>query len=446
MATSSHLDDAVITGSAARVEVPPPVNGAILKRRIRVRRRRLYWGIAALAVIGAGTAWYLTHRGPKPTEIQTATVARADLQAKVTANGRVQAQKKVEISATIAGQITHLAVEEGDRVTRGQLLLQIDPVNPRALARSSEASMQALLREADSARARLEQARIDFQRAEENHRARIISTADLDQARTALATAEAGVRAADRRVEQARATLEGARDTLAKTTVVAPMDGIVTARRVEEGEVAVIGVLNQPGTVLLTISDMSVVEAELEVDETSIPTVKVGQEARVRIDAYPNQTFTGVVTEVGSSPMDRTETQQQSEAIKFKVKVQIQDPPDTIKPGLSVQSDILTGFAPQAIVVPLQALVVRDIPREPGETPAPGAPREEEGVYVVKDGKAEFRKVETGLLGELDVEVLEGLEGGETLVAGPFRALRNLEPGGAVVEKKPGEGPGSQGG
>jgi len=440
MATSSRLDGGVIGSSASRAEAAPRPNGTVSKRNLRLRRRRLWWGAAGVAVIGAGTAWYLTHRGPKPTEVQIATVGRADLQAKVTANGRVQAQKKVDISATIAGQITHLAVEEGERVRKGQLLLQIDPVNPRALARSSEASMQALLREVDSARARLDQARVDFQRAEENHRSRIIATADLDQARTGLATAEAGVRAAERRAEQARATLEGARDTLAKTTVVAPMDGIVTARRVEEGEVAVVGVLNQPGTVLLTISDMSVVEAELEVDETSIPSVKVGQESRVRIDAYPNRTFTGVVTEVGSSPMDRTRTQPQNEAIKFKVKVEIQDPPDTIKPGLSVQSDILTGFAPQAIVVPLQALVLRDIPRQPGEVPALGAPREEEGVYLVKGEKAEFRKIRTGLLGELDVEVVEGLEAGATVITGPFSALRSLEDSAPVVEKKPAKG------
>jgi HlyD family secretion protein len=333
-------------------------------------------------------------------------------------------------------------VEEGDRVRKGQFLLQIDAANPRAAARGSEASMQALLREVDSARAQLGQAQVDFRRAEENHGARIIATADLDQARTALATAEAVVRAAERRVEQARATLEGARDTLARTTVLAPIDGVVTARRVEEGEVAVIGVLNQPGTVLLTISDMSVVEAELEVDETSVPSVKVGQEARVRVDAYPNRTFDGIVTEVGSSPMDRTATQQQSEAIKFKVKVEIKDPPDTVKPGLSVQADILTGFAAQAIVVPLQALVLRDAPREPAGAAAPGAPREQEGVYLLKDGKAEFRPVKTGLLGELSVEVKEGLAGGETLVTGPFRALRSLKPGDAAeAEKKPGRGP-----
>ena len=443
MATSSHLDDRVMSAPALRVEAPPKVAvNNHQKKRARLRRRRIAWGAGALAVIGAATTWFVMNRGPKPTPVQLGTVARADLQARVIANGRVQAQKKVDMSATIAGQITRLAVEEGDRVSKGQFLLQIDATNPRAIARSTEASMAALGRDLDSARAELEQARIDFRRAEENHQARIISTADLDQARTGLSTAEARVQAAERRVEQARATLDGARDTLKKTTVVAPMDGIVTARRVEEGEVAVIGVLNQPGTVLLTISDMSVVEAEMEVDETSIPSVEVGQEARVRIDAYPNRAFDGVVTEVGSSPMDPTDMQQQTEAIKFKVKIQIKDPPDTIKPGLSVQADILTGFAGQAVVVPLQALVVREIPREEGAPLAPGAPRDEEGVYLVKDGKAEFQKVTTGLLGELDVEILEGLEGSETLITGPFRALRNLKPGDAVTEEeKPADGP-----
>jgi len=304
--------------------------------------------------------------------------------------------------------------------------------------------MQALLREVDSARARLAQARLDARRAEENHLARIISNADLDQARTALATAEAALRAAERRVEQARATLEGARDTLAKTTVLSPIDGIVTAKRVEEGEVAVIGVLNQPGTVLLTISDMSIVEAEMDVDETSIPSVKVGHEARVRVDAYPNRTFDGVVTEVGSSPIDRTAAQQQSEAIKFKVKIQIRNPPDTVKPGLSVQADILTGFRSQALVVPLQALVVRDVPRPAGVKAAPGAPRDEEGVYLVENGQARFQPLETGLMGELSVEVLKGVKGGETIVTGPFRALRSLKPGDAIERekaKKPGGPP-----
>ncbi len=433
MEISSRLDALAGTDLAAE----PAVGPAVLRRK-RVRTRRLVWGGLALAMITGLATWAALRRGPKPTTVQMMTVGREDLQAKVTANGRVQAQKKVDLSATVAGQVTHLAVDEGDRVKKGQFLLQIDPVSPRAAARSSEASMQALLREVDSARARLEQARLDDRRAEENHAARIISNADYDQARTALATAEATLRAAQRRAEQAQATLEGARDTLAKTTVLSPIDGVVTAKRVEEGEVAVIGVLNQPGTVLLTISDMSVVEAEMEVDETSIPSVKLDQRARVRIDAYPNRTFDGVVTEVGSSPIDRSasQQQQQSDAIKFKVKVRIENPPDTIKPGLSVQADILTGFRSQALIVPLQALVLREAPRPAGGKTEPGAPRDEEGVYLVENGKVRFQPLQTGLLGELSVEVVKGLKGGETLVTGPFRALRSLKPGDPVEREK----------
>jgi HlyD family secretion protein len=185
---------------------------------------------------------------------------------------------------------------------------------------------------------------------------------------------------------------------------------------------------------------MSVVETEMEVDETSIPSVKLGQEALVRVDAYPNRTFNGVVTEVGSSPIVKANASA-NEAIKFKVKIEIKDPPEGIKPGLSVQADILTGFRSQALVVPIQALVVRDIERKPGETPKPGAPRDEEGVYLMADGKAQFQKIQTGLLGELSLEVVDGLKGGETVVSGPFRALRSLKPGDPVKVEEKKEGP-----
>jgi HlyD family secretion protein len=396
------------------------------------------WLFGGSVLVLSGGAWWALHRGDAPTEVQVATVGREDLQAKVMANGKVQAQRKVDLSATVAGQVTRLAVKEGDVVKKGQLLLQIDSANPRAAARSIEASVQALLRDLESARANRDQARLDARRAEDNHKASIISNADLDRARTALATAEAAVLGAERRVEQARATFEGARDTLSKTTVVSPIDGIVTAKRVEEGEVAVVGVLNQPGTVLLTVSDMSVVETEMEVDETSIPAVKVRQEARIRIDAYPNRTFDGVVTEVGNSPIVKTGAQ--SEAIKFKVKIRITNPPPDVKPGLSVQADILTGFRAQALVVPLQALIVRDIEHKPGETPKPGAPREEEGVYLMEGGKARFQSIQAGLLGELSTEVTGGLKGGESLITGPFKALRALKPGDAVRLEKPKKG------
>jgi HlyD family secretion protein len=412
-------------------------------RRFFVKRKVL-WILIAVVLLAALGGFAYSKRGPQPTEVQVAKVGREDLQAKVSANGKIQAQKKVDISATIPGQITHLAFEEGDEVKKGQFLLQIDQVNPRAMARSNEFSMQALRQDLESARSTLEQARADFRRADGNFKAGIIPAADMERTRTAVRSAEAAVQASQQRVEQAGATLEGARDTLAKTTIRSPMDGIVTARRVEEGEVAVIGIQNSPGTVLLTISDMSVVEAELEVDETSIPNVKLGQEALVRLDAYPDQTFHGTVTEVGSSPLDSAANQ----AIKFKVKIRVTNPPAGIKPGLSARADILTGFRAHALVVPLQALVVRDIERKerkPGQpAPGPDAPREQEGVYLMEGAKARFQPLKTGLVGDLAIEVVDGLHGGETVINGPFKALRTINPGDPVKleETKKGEGRG----
>ena len=396
-------------------------------------KKKLIWTCVILLVVAGVAAVAIKNKGPKPTEVQVAKVVREDLQAKVSANGKIQAQKKVDVSATIAGQITNIAVEEGDAVKRGQLLAQIDPVSTRAQVRGSEASIEALRRDVDSARANLEQMRADFRRAEGNFKNGIIPAADLERTRTAVSTAEAAVKASERRVAEAAAGLEGTRDLLAKTTIRAPMDGVVTARRVEEGEVAVIGIQNSPGTVLFQISDMSVVEAELEVDETSIPNVVLGQEARVRLDAYPNKTFRGTVTEVGSSPILAGANQ----AIKFEVKVRLDDPPPGIKPGLSARADILTGFRGNALVVPLQALVVREIERKPGVKVDPNAPRDQEGVYLMENGKARFQPISTGMIGELSIEVASGLQGGETLVTGPFKALRELEPGGAVKVEDP---------
>jgi HlyD family secretion protein len=352
----------------------------------------------------------------------------------VSANGKIQAVTKVEITANVMGPVTDLRVKEGDKVKKGDLLLEIDNARSKAGVDSLRASAQALSHDFETAKARLEQAKADFARSSANHKAGIISQSDFEQASTALRTAQNTFDSAQQRVAQARADLAAGQDTLNKTRITAPMDGVVTAKRIELGETAVIGLQNQPGTVLVTISDMSQVEAEMEVDEASIPSVKLGQSAQVRIDAYPNQIFHGEVTEVGGSPIVQTNV---NEAIKFKVKVRIQDPPATIKPGLSNQADIFTGSRDQVLAIPLQALVMKDIKLKPGQSFAPGAPREEEGVFVMEGGKAVFKPLKTGLMGELNVEVLSGLKGGEQLIIGPFKSLRELKGGEDVrIEKK----------
>ena len=386
-------------------------------------------GLAAIVIIGI-----IASRGDKGIPVQVGTVARENIQAKVSANGKIQAVKKSDITANVMGQVIGLKVKEGDIVKKGDLLLEIDNIRSKAAVDSLRASSAATAHDFDTAKARLDQARNDFARITANFKAGIISQAEFEQSSTALRTAQTTFDSARKRVDQSQADLAGGQDTLNKTRIVAPMDGVVTARHIELGETAVIGLQNQPGMVLVTISDMSKVEAEMEVDEASIPTVKLGQEAQVRIDAYPNQVFTGVVTEVGGSPIVKVTT---NEATKFKVKVQIKDPPYTIKPGLSTQADIFTGRRDQALAVPLQALVMKEIKPKKGETLKPGAPRDEEGVFLMVGGKAVFQSVKTGLLGELNVEVLSGLKGGEQLITGPFKTLRDLK-GNEVVklEKK----------
>lgn len=414
----------------------PSLNDA-LSGGFDMKRKQIWMlagGAALIVVVGIAAS-----TGDKAQPVQVAKASRQRIISKVSANGKVQAVKKVDISANVMGKVTRLAVKEGDVVKAGQFLLEIDPARSRASVMGVEASSQALAQDLQSAQARLEQAKKDFQRAEANRKAGIISQAEYDQVRTTLTTAERTADSANKRLEQGRANVTEARVSLNYTTITAPMDGVVTARRIEQGETAVMGLQSQPGTVLLTISDMSKVEAEMEVDEASIPAVKLKQNAQVRIDAYPNQTFEGEVTEVGGSPILKTSA---NEAIKFKVKVWIKNPPLTIKPGLSAQADIFTGNRENVLAVPIQSLVTREIKVKPGETAKPGAPRDEEGVYLLEGGKTKFVPIKTGLMGDLEVEITEGLKGEETVITGPFRLLRDFKGGekvSAEKAKKPGK-------
>jgi len=398
--------------------------------------------IAVVLGLGAILAFSLSGRDRNLPRVTTAKVEKVDLVAKVTANGKIQARRKVDLSALVMGQIVNLAVKEGDRVKKGQLLLQIDKAQLAAAAQGSEASLEAMRHDLDAARANAEQAKSDFVRAKGNYDAHILAEADYQKAKSNLDTANATLAATEQRMRQAMATLAGSRDSLSKTTVVAPIEGVVTALPVKEGEVTVIGTMNNPGTQLLTISDMGEVEAVMMVDETSVPQVKVGQTATLLIDAYPGTTFQGVVTEVGSSPIPKNDPDllsltQNSEAINFKVKIRVQNPPDTIRPGFSVTAEIVTGRQPGATAIPIQALVVRDVPKKKG-APATSAtrPETEEGVYLVKEGKLQFAKVKTGLAGELMIEVKSGPAPGAEIVTGPFKVLRQVKEGDKVVVEK----------
>jgi HlyD family secretion protein len=395
--------------------------------RLNLRRGRWLLIVLGGILILGGAAIYKHERG-NPVPVLTGKVATQDVISKVTANGKIQAENRVELSALVMGQIVNLAVREGDNVKKGDFLLQIDQNRAAADAAGSNAALRASLADRDSAQTTMEQAEIDFDRIRRNYEARIASESDFQKARSAQETARSAFQAAQNRVDQMRASLSATRDTLSKTTIRAPISGIVTTLRVKAGEVTVVGTMNNQGTQLMTISDMSSVQAVLMVDETDTPSVQVGQKALLQIDAYPGRTFDGVVTDVGNSPILPDDADLQgltttSDAINFKGKVKVLAPPAGIRPGV-------TATKRNVAAVPLAAVVVRDSPK--GETTGAGRLKTQEGVYALRDGKAVFVPVRTGISGELMVELLSGPEPGEQIITGPFKALREIKDGDRV--------------
>ena len=397
----------------------------------------------AIVVIGALTA-FIRGRDKDVPRVTTAKVEKLDLVSKVTANGKIQAQRKVDMSALVMGQIVNLAVKEGDQVKKGQLLLQIDRAQLAAQAQGREASLEAMRHDLDAAKSTAAQAKFDYDRASQNFKGNILAEADLQKARSNLDTAVANLAATEQRMRSTMADLAASRDSLSKTTVTAPIEGVVTSLPIKEGEVTVIGTMNNAGTQLMTISDMGSVEAVMMVDETSVPQVKVGQKATLSIDAYPNTKFEGTVAEVGSSPIPKTDPDlltlvANSEAINFKVKIRMENPPDSIRPGFSVTAEIVTGRREGTTAIPIQALIVRDVEKK-DKKPATGRPETEEGVYTIRDGKLAFVKVKTGIAGELMIEVTEGPKPGQEIVTGPFKVLRQVKDGDKVIIEKEKEG------
>lgn len=408
-------------------------------------------GIGAAVAVLAASGLILARKKPEGIRVRTAKVEKKDLVSLVTANGSIQARTKVDLSANIMGQITKLLVREGDAVKKGDLLLVIDQVRYRAAVDSSRSSLESL--EAELARVRevAAQARRDLDRAEAQHRDGILATAEFDRTKSFHEQSVASVNRAQRQVTQAGAELSSTHDALEKTEIRAPMDGIVTRRNVEQGEVVVTGTMNNPGTVLMTISDMSTVEAVLEVDQTDVPLLRLGQPAAVLIDAFPDKPFPGVVSEIGSSPIrGTTSLGQAATGTDYEVKVALSSHPSGIRPGLTVTADITSDARKGVLTVPIGALVLRSDEEKKGAAGPPeegvesrrkgdevatvaSRSRDVEGVYVVREGKVLFKPVTTGIKGELDLEVVKGLEAGDEVVVGPFKALRDLKPDAKVV-------------
>ncbi len=389
--------------------------------------------------------------------VDTDKVERRDMTSVVRASGTIQPKKKVDVSANAMGTVTHLAVVEGQRVNQGDLLLEIDPTEYRAVVQALEASVNTGLADVRLAEASLRKAELDFNRQSELYQQGMASEAEIESSRTTAQVEAARVEAARHRLEQTRANLEKARHDLGKVTITAPMSGLITRLNVEEGENAIMGTLNNAGTVLLTIADMGTMEAVVEVDETEVVQVRLGQTASVEIDAFQGEKFPGTVTEIGNSPIRSGGGQQ---AVDFEVKITLEQAPENIRPGLSAKSRVTVADREQAVAVPLGAVTARDWPLVEGaiaelkgkdhklreaaleglgfvdEAAAESVEREEiEGVFVVRDGWVKFVPVELGIAGEEHFEVISGLDEGETVVSGPFRILRELKDGEKVRSK-----------
>jgi HlyD family secretion protein len=413
------------------------------------RKRAVLGVVAALAVAGAvgGYLYYLRRQLP---EVQVEAVTRRNLEAVVSASGKVQPKKLVNISADTVGRVTRLSVEEGDVVKKGQFLLQIDPEILESAVELSEAGLAAGREAVQSARVAVETARANLDLAVQNfvrltrlHRDDLIAEEVLDRAksevkvrRSELEARETEVRAQEQRLEQEVAALRSARHNLSKVTLDSPMNGLVSRLNIEEGETVLVGTMNNPGTVLLTVADMSVVQAELEVDETDIIDVALGQPARVTIDAFPDRKFTGRVTKIGSSSLETLA--QQRQATMFEVEVTLDTEVLDARPGFSCTADITTATRVDAVAVPIQALTVREVypdsegnlharTRDEEWPPSPAVEGDEvEGVFLLRDGRVHFTPVKIGIAGEQHFEVLEGLKEGDEVLTGPFDSVRDL--------------------
>jgi HlyD family secretion protein len=380
------------------------------------------------------------------TEVRLEQVSRRDLVSAVTASGKIEAKTSVDISADITGRIIDIAVREGDMVKRGQFLLQIDPAQYQAAVARAQgvvSSTEAILLQTRASR---DQAQRAWNRAKQLRELgeNLIAPETAEQAQTALEVAEANFQSSRAQLEQARAGLQEAKDNLSKTRLTAPITGRVVRLAVEEGEVAVPGTFSRETGLLMTIADLSVILAKVQVDETDVIRLKARDSVEVNIDAYPDTTFSGQVTKIShSAKLTSTQTASGSNdrAVDFDVEITLKSPPEDIRPDLSCTARIVTDTRDNALSIPIIALTVRDHEKVPNESETGPkvdtlrerfTKREAEGVFIVREGSATFRPVKVGVAGDDYFEVLDGIREGETIVAGTYQAIRDLKDGAKV--------------
>jgi HlyD family secretion protein len=406
--------------------------------------------------------------------VEVEPIRAQPLEAIVSASGKIQPKRLVNISADTMGRVTELAVNEGDRIQKGQFLLQVDPRNLRTQVAQTEASLEAARSTMnqqnvaiESGRAALNQAQTNLTRQQSLWKQGLTTRESLESAENTLRMRQADLNAQEKQIEtqklrmqQEAAQLENARYNLSKVRIESPIDGIITRRNIEEGETVVVGTMNNAGTVLLTVADMSIIEAQVNVDETDIPSVRLGQRTKVTVDAMPGKTFYGKVTEIGNSPIQTTGGTAATQATNFLVKVTLDETIPNVRPGFTCTADITTATREGALGVPIQATTVREVvleqngeivheaepdkrKRRSGAGVAvaelkPGQERKElEGVFVVRDNRAVFTPLKTGIAGEKYFEVVAGLKEGDQVIVGPFASVRELADGSMVRAEPP---------
>jgi HlyD family secretion protein len=407
--------------------------------------------VIAAAVGFGGFAAY--QRRTKAVEVRIDTVARRDIVASVTASGVIQPGKLVQLSAEISGKITELHVKEGDRVTRGQILLRIDPSQYQAALQRAEAGLATTKAQAAQSEANAQQARRTLERQEQIRKtnAALVSDEQIEQLRTQVDVMTALEQASKHSVAQAQAGVEDARSVLAKSTLAAPMSGVVTKLFVREGETAVIGSMNRAAGLLMTISDMSNLETLVRVGETDVAGIRIGDSAVIQIDAFRDTTFVGRVVEIANTAAHNTGASTTAPAevmVEYLVRIQLLNPPAETRMDYSALARIVTARRPAVLSIPIIALTVREFQALASEE-MPGTPTvaarvgevgqaDQEGVFVVgEDNKVTFKPVRVGIAGDRYFEVLTGLNGGERIVAGTYQAIRSLKEGTLVRQATP---------
>jgi HlyD family secretion protein len=365
--------------------------------------------------------------GGKSLEVTVEKVQKRDLVEKVSATGEIKPKKNINISTDVAGKILKILVEEGQNVQKGQLLIKIDSAIYEANADRDREIISSSESDLVSQEANLKKARSYLSRRRQLYDEGLISREQFEDAGIQFEIAQANRQSNLHRIEQAKASLKSTSDAIRKTSIVSPIDGIVTSLKVEEGEVAIIGTMNNPGTVLLTIADLSVMEAEVLVDETDVVKVKIGKRAEVTVDAIPGKVMNGLVTEVGNSAITSLSSAGTSaaESKDFKTVITLDHPPLTLKPGFSATADIIIEEKNDVLAVPIAALVIL----EKEDAKKKGAKVEREGVFIAAGGHSVFHEVKKGIAGDMYIEIMSGLKEKEDVIAGPFAMLKKLKDG-----------------